>query len=51
MKCKTIEDPIYNCDLTIIFTNDLNEVVKKYKLQGNWGEFGDFMPYWVKKLT
>ena len=40
MKVKKIEVPIYNCDLTIILTKDLNEVVKKYKLPGNWGEFG-----------
>ena len=40
MKCKTIEVPIYGCGLTIIFTKDLNEVIKKYKLSGNWGEFG-----------
>jgi hypothetical protein len=40
MKSKTIDIPIYNCDLTIIFTKDLNTVVKKYKLEGNWGEFG-----------
>lgn len=40
MKVKTINVPIYDCYLTIIFTKDLNEVVKKYKLEGNWGEFG-----------
>ena len=40
MKCKTIEVPIYGCDLTIIFTKDLNEVVKKYKLKGDWGNYG-----------
>ena len=40
MKSKKIEVPIYGFDLTIILTKDLNEVVKKYKLQGNWGEFG-----------
>ena len=38
MKVKTINVPIYDCYLTIIFTKDLNEVVKKYKLEGNWGE-------------
>ena len=40
MKCKKIEVPIYGCDLTIIFTKDLNEVVKKYKLKGDWGNYG-----------
>lgn len=40
MRSKTIEVPIYGCYLTIIFTKDLNEVVKKYKLSGNWNEFG-----------
>lgn len=40
MRSKTIEVPIYGCVLTIIFTNNLNAVVKKYKLSGNWGEFG-----------
>jgi hypothetical protein len=40
MKSKTIEVPIYGCDLTIILTKDLNEVVKKYKLQGDWGNYG-----------
>jgi hypothetical protein len=40
MKSKTINIPIYECGLTIILTDDLNEVVKKYKLEGNWDNFG-----------
>ena len=40
MKVKKIEVPIYNYDLTIILTKDLNEVVKKYKLDGEFGNFG-----------
>ena len=40
LKQKTINIPIYECDLTIIFTKDLSEVAKKYKLEGNWGQFG-----------
>jgi hypothetical protein len=40
MKSKTIEVPIYGCDLTIILTKDLNEVVRKYKLKGEFSEFG-----------
>lgn len=40
MKCKKIEIPIYGCDLTMIFTKNLNKVVKKYNLEGNWGNYG-----------
>jgi hypothetical protein len=40
MKSKTINVPIYECGLTIILTDDLNEVVKKYKLEGDWDNFG-----------
>jgi hypothetical protein len=40
MKSKTINVPVYECGLTIILTKDLNEVVKKYKLNGEFGNFG-----------
>lgn len=40
MKSKTINVPIYEFSLTIILTKDLNEVVKKYKLNGEFGNFG-----------
>lgn len=40
MKCKHLQVPIYECGLTIIFTKDLNEVAKKYKLEGDWSKYG-----------
>jgi len=40
MRAKKINIPIYEFSLTIILAKNLSEVLKKYKLDGEFGNFG-----------